>query len=368
MARRRKAARAAGPLEVPDAVRERLRPPLGIILGGPADVAEIVAAADAGEPVCYQMDLFPAERLREQLGERGLRASVVTTPDLWDLPADFQTLLYPVGRGSERGLKIDMVEQAYHVLRPHGTLVVWSAYEADQLFPGLLKKVFGRVHAPAGGPETVLWCPRPEADRTRRRHEVTFQAKVAGGVSLRFVSRPGVFSYGRFDNGARALMETAWIEPGDNVLDIGCGCGTNGIFAAQRSGPGGAVTFVDSNVRAVALAEENARANGVPRFQAVASTRVEGLPEQSFDVALANPPYFAHTSIARLFVERSFALLRPDGRFYLVTRQPSQVEPLVVETFGSVESVMRRGYTILGARAGLGSADESVFGPLEAGD
>ncbi len=365
MARRKKPGKDAGPLELPAAVRERLRPPVGIILGGPAEVAQVVAAADLGEPVCYQMDLFPAERLREQLAERGLRASVVTAPDLWDLPADFQTLLYPVAQRSERGLKIDMVEQAFHVLRPHGTLVVWSAYETDQLFPALLKKVFGRVHTPAAEGGSVLWCQR-DGDRPRRRHEVTFQARVASGPPLRFVSRPGTFSYGRFDDGARALVETAWVEPGDRILDIGCGCGTNGAFAAQRAGPDGAVSFIDSNVRAVALAEENARGNGLAHFQAVATARVEGPAEQSFDVALANPPYFAHASIARLFVERSFALLRPDGRFYLVTRQPAQVEPFVVETFGSAEAVMHRGFTIFGARAGLGG-EGSVFGPLVEG-
>src|SRR5947207_7677833 len=52
-----------------------------------------------------------------------------------------------------------------------------------------------------------------------------------------FRSRPGVFAYGRFDEGARALVETMVIEPGDKILDVGCGCGTNGILAVRRGGP-----------------------------------------------------------------------------------------------------------------------------------
>ncbi len=107
---------------------------------------------------------------------------------------------------------------------------------------------------------------------------MTFQARLGDGPSLRFLSRPGVFSYGRFDAGARALVEAMQIEAGDRILDIGCGCGTNGIFAGLKSGPAGSVVFVDSNVRAVALSEHNARANGLRNFHATGSSAVEGLP------------------------------------------------------------------------------------------
>jgi 16S rRNA (guanine1207-N2)-methyltransferase len=356
------------PEEVPAAVLERARPPVAVVLGSPGEVARLVAALGGADVTCYQMDLYQAERLRAALEEKGLPGRVVTAPDLWDLPADFQTVLYPAARGSERSLKIDMVEQAFHVLRPRGTVVVWSPYEADQLFPGLLKKVFGRVHAPAAAHETVLWSQR-EGDRPRRRHEVTFQARVGELPSLRFLSRPGTFSYGRFDEGARALVETMLVEEGDRVLDVGCGCGTNGIFAARRSGPAGRVAFVDSNVRAVALAEHNARANGVTAFEAVASSRVEGLPEGGFDVALANPPYFAQAAVARMFLERARALLRPGGRVYLVTRRPNEVGPLVVEAFGEAEAVPRRGYIVFGAWAHEPGGDhESVFGDLVVGE
>jgi 16S rRNA (guanine1207-N2)-methyltransferase len=327
-------------------LRSKTRFPAGIVLGTPAEVSQLVAALGPGEITCYQMDLYPAERLREELTGRGLGATVVTAPDLWDLPPDFGTVLYRAAERGERDLKIDMVDQAYHVLRPWGTLLVLSPREADQLFPAVLKKVFGRFHAPISDRGQVFWSQRA-GDRPRRRHEMTFHVRADTGPPLSFLSRPGVFSYGRFDDGARALTETVTIKPGERIIDVGCGCGTNGIIAARRSGPQGEVTFIDSNVRALALAEHNASANGLVNFQTVASSRIEGPPAASFDVALANPPYFAQSRIARLFIERARVLLRPGGRFYLVTKQPDQVGPLVAETFGTTQVVSRRGYAVL---------------------
>src|SRR5262245_31897759 len=291
----------------------RLRPPFAVVLGAPREAADLAAALGDADTVCYQMDLFQAERLREELAERGSGARVVAAADLWDLPADFRTALYPVPEGGERGLKLDVVEQSFHVLQPHGTLAVLSPHEKDQLFPAALKKVYGRVHTPAASGGTLLWCQR-DGDRPRRRHEVTFQVRFDAETSLRFLSRPGTFSYGRFDNGARALVETMEVRSGEQVLDVGCGCGTSGVWAARLAGPGGGVTFIDSNLRAVALAEHNARANGVETFQAVSTRGVDGVPEGAFDVALANPPYYAFSSIARLFIERARVLLRPGGR------------------------------------------------------
>ncbi len=337
----------------PGTLRDKVRPPVVVILGSPAEAAGLAVGLGASDVTCYQMDLYPAGRLEQELAGSGVR--VVTAADLWDLPATFQTAVYPLARGGERALKLDMIEQAYHVLAPRGKLLVLSPYENDDFVPKALKKVFGRVHWPPGEQAGVFWCVR-EGERPRRRHEVTFQVRPGGGDSLRFLSRPGVFAYGRLDEGARALVESMTVEPGDRILDVGCGCGTNGVWAARSAGPGCRVTFVDSNLRALALAGHNARANGVADFLAVASTAVEGPDPGTFDLALANPPYFADFTIARLFIRRARELLRPGGRFFLVTRQPDAVGPMVAEAFGPTEALPRRGYVVLGARVPDGPA------------
>jgi 16S rRNA G1207 methylase RsmC len=131
---------------------------------------------------------------------------------------------------------------------------------------------------------------------------------------------------------------------------MGCGNGAVGCLAGAMAGPTGHVTFIDSNVRATALAELNAKANGLANYTCVTNATLAGLENDSFDVILANPPYYANSEVAKLFIGTSRELLRRGGRFYLTTRMPVQTIPEVVETFGDAESVENRGYTILIAR------------------
>lgn len=329
-------------------VAERLKPPFAIVLGSPREVVDLAAQLPSSDITCYQMDLFQAERTRQELKELGLSAEVTPSADLWDLPKKFQTAIYPVPFGGERQLKLDMVEQAYHILAPRGTFVVLSPYERDDFFAGAIKKIFGKTHCPMGLQNAVYWSSVGD-DRPRRRHEVAFQVRVDDATSFRFLSRPGTFSYGKFDFGARALVEAVQTNPGERIADLGCGCGTNGIIAGRNLGPDGFVAFADSNLRALALADINARALGTPDFKTYGSHALLGLPDAHFDVVLANPPYFANLSIARLFMQRGLEILKPGGRFALVSKQIDSVHPMMEEIFGGCDIGELRGYFIFEA-------------------
>ncbi len=332
-------------------VADKVVPPVLVALGSPWPATQLVAAVGGKEAVCYQMDVFTAERLRGKLTQEGLTAEVVTAPDLWDLPARFRTVLFPAAARSDRDLKIDVVEQGFHVLEEGGLFITLSEYEKDVQFAKWHKKVFGKCgESPRSKVGMAFWSTK-HGDHPRRRHEVTFHAKVGDGPSMTFASWPGTFSYGRMDNGSRAMLEVAEVRPGDHILDMGCGNGAVGCLASAAAGPTGRVTFVDSNVRAIALADKNAKANGVPNYRLVTTATLGDLEADGFDVVLANPPYYANSEVARMFITSSRDLLKPGGRFYLVTKMPVQTIPEVVETFGDAESVENRGYTVLTARA-----------------
>src|SRR5262249_6771317 len=258
-------------------------------------------------------------------------ATVEVAPDLWDLPARFNTALFPAAAHGERELKLDLVEQSFHVLAPRGLLISLSEYQADQLLPKWPKKVFGKCsELPASRQGSVFWSVR-DGERPRRRHELTFRARIGNGPSHAFVSRPGVFGYGELDDGARAMLEVADVRPGERVLDLGCGPGANGVLATDRAGPRAHVTFLDSNVRAVALADPNARQRGLTTSGRGAPARRNGRGPGWWDVTPATPPYYANSWIAQMFIERSKPLLKPGGRLYLVTKMLNHVAPFMAE-------------------------------------
>ncbi len=84
----------------------------------------------------------------------------------------------------------------------------------------------------------------------------------------------------------------------------------------------------------------------MPSFETLASATLRELPRGSFDLVLANPPYYAQLSIAQLFIERGRFALKPGGRFFLVTKQPDAVYPLLAEAFGEPQAEERRGYIV----------------------
>jgi 16S rRNA G1207 methylase RsmC len=331
-------------------VAHRVKPPVLIVLGSPWPVTQLVQKMHPADITCFQMDRYAGDRLQEKLVQESVTAEVIVGPDVWDLPQRFQTVLFPAAAQSDTDLKLDMVEQSFHVLVEGGLFIALSDYERDQQFEKWHKKIFGHFSSsPRSEAGMAFWSTR-EGEHPRKRHAMNFHAKINDRPSMNFFSWPGTFSYGRMDNGSRAMLEVADIEEGARVLDLGCGNGSVGCLASQQAGKTGHITFIDSNARATALTKLNAVENQLQNYDVITSGTLQELPKNSFDVILANPPYYANSEVARLFISNARDLLRPGGCFYLVTKMPVQTIPEVVETFGEAESVESRGYTVLMAR------------------
>jgi tRNA1(Val) A37 N6-methylase TrmN6 len=101
--------------------------------------------------------------------------------------------------------------------------------------------------------------------------------------------------------GYRAGLDAALLaaacdaDPGDRVLEAGCGPGGALLVAAVRR-PGAAFVGVERDPEALALAHENIGLNGLgSRVQAIAgdvSARFKTLGLPPFDAVMANPPFF----------------------------------------------------------------------------
>lgn len=331
-------------------VAHRVKPPVCIAMGPPwpaANVAKALALPEA-DVTCAQFDLHQTDRVRECLAEIDAKAEVVTVADLWDLEPKFNTVIFPAAAHADREVKIDIVEQGYHILAPGGVFITLSEYERDNQFSKLQKKIFGKSgETPSSENGMAFFSTKTDANDKRRRHQIIYHAKIGTGAPMEFISRPGTFSYGRFDSGSRAMLEVAEINEGDGILDLGCGNGAVGCLAGAITGPRGKVTFIDSSLRAVKLAEENAKANNITNTRFVNAPRLQGLGANAFDVILANPPYYAKAEITRLFIEGARDLLKPGGRYYIVTKMPTAVMPLIFDTFGDCSVIENRGYAVV---------------------
>ena len=110
-------------------------------------------------------------------------------------------------------------------------------------------------------------------------------------------------------------VSQANLQPGETVLDLGCGGGVDAIIASRLVGPSGRVYGLDMTADMLALARENARTAGAENI-AYLEGFIEDipLPDESVDVVLSN-------CVINLSDDRPAALrealrvLRPGGRF-----------------------------------------------------
>jgi SAM-dependent methyltransferase len=107
------------------------------------------------------------------------------------------------------------------------------------------------------------------------------------------------------------------LAPGEHVLDIGCGAGTDSLVAAQMVAPRGRVTGIDMTPEMLSRARAAAAEMGGANVDFVEGD-VEQLPfpEESFDVAISNGVIDLIPDKDAVFAE-IFRVLRPGGRLQI---------------------------------------------------
>jgi ubiquinone/menaquinone biosynthesis C-methylase UbiE len=95
-----------------------------------------------------------------------------------------------------------------------------------------------------------------------------------------------IITLGRERTFRENMLRLAHLEPGESVLDVGCGTGSLAIVAKRQVGPTGSVYGVDASPEMVARAEKKARKRGVAVVFKKAFAQSLPFTDSQFDVVL----------------------------------------------------------------------------------
>lgn len=206
----------------------------------------------------------------------------------------------------------------------------------------------------------------PSAAHDRRVFEETIR-----GVTLKLVTDAGVFSKHGIDFGSKLLIRNLALDGHERMLDVGCGYGPIGLFAAKLN-PAMHVTMLDINERAVELARENAGRNGIENVTVLQSDLYEQLREGAcsrgmFSLIVTNPPIRAGKRVVHRIFEEGVEWLSEGGELWTVIRKqqgaPSALAKLQ-SLFSRVEEADKdKGYRIYRA---IKSSSASRISPTAA--
>ncbi|NQZ57931.1 MAG: methyltransferase [Lentisphaeraceae bacterium] len=162
-------------------------------------------------------------------------------------------------------------------------------------------------------------------------------------------TRPGVFSNSRVDVGGLALYESVDMQPGEKMLELGCGAGLVSLLTAQRMVQdkgtfAGEITMVDSCSRAIECSKINLEDLGYEGFTIEHTEQFD--TEDKFDLVVGNPPYYANNRIAQYFIATAAKTLKEGGRLILVSKHGSVIKEMAEAVGFEVETRGRRKYDI----------------------
>lgn len=179
------------------------------------------------------------------------------------------------------------------------------------------------------------------------QHDIHELHVVLLGERMNFLTDAGVFSKKMIDFGSLVLLSCLAFQPGETVLDVGCGYGPLGLSLAKAQGVH--ATMVDVNTRALDLARKNAAFNQVEAniFQSNVYDQVEGC----FDHIISNPPIRAGKKVVHEVLSGSFDHLKPGGDLTIVIQKKQgapSAKAKMEEVFGNCEILKKdKGYYIL---------------------
>jgi ubiquinone/menaquinone biosynthesis C-methylase UbiE len=120
-------------------------------------------------------------------------------------------------------------------------------------------------------------------------------------------------------------INLARIQPGEQVLDVGCGTGTLAIEVARRVGKAGRVVGIDPSTEQIARARAKGARRHLPIEFQVGVIEQLSFPDQSFDVVLSTlMMHHLPASLKRQGLTEIARVLKPGGRLIIADFIPKK--------------------------------------------
>ncbi|ARZ72075.1 methyltransferase [Streptomyces sp. HU2014] len=345
-----------------DSADEYLLRHLGGIDGDPVDLSGTVVvvgdrwgalttALAAYGPTQITDSYLGQEATRANLARNGVADGAVRLLSTRDTPPDrIDVLLVRVPKS------LALLEDQLHRLAPrvHAGTVVVGTGRVTEIHTSTLT-LFERILGPtrtslAVKKSRLIFCsPDPEGTAARGANPWPHRYALPDGVGVvsgrTVTNHAGIFCAERLDIGTRFLLQHLPERRGpERVVDLGCGNGVVGTAAALAN-PEAEVVFIDESYQAVASAEATFRANA--GTAAPAEFRVgdglSGVPADSVDLVLNNPPFHTHQATTDATAWRMFEgareVLRPGGELWVVGNRHLGYHVRLRRLFGHSEVV-----------------------------
>ncbi|HEV2638677.1 MAG TPA: methyltransferase [Actinocrinis sp.] len=359
--------------------------------------ALVTALAEYG-PVQVTDSYLTQLATRANLARNGVPGDAVRLASTTDEPPErIDVLLVRIPK-SLALLEDQLTRLARHI---HPGTVVAGAGMVTEIHTSTLN-LFERIIGPTRTSLAVrkgrLIFSVPDPDRiapaTQWPRTFSLPADVGLAAGRTVVNHGGVFAGERLDVGARFFLRHLPWEPGTalapgrrptRIADLGCGNGVLGL-AASLAHPDAEVVFVDESYQALASARSTMLVNGLlagdpgagsggaggaaeggpgpgaPGAGAISSTLgpdfgrggigrarfllqdgLSGVPADSFDLVLNNPPFHTHQTTTDMTAWRMFndskAALRPGGELWAVGNRHLGYHVKLRRVFGNSELV-----------------------------
>jgi len=156
-----------------------------------------------------------------------------------------------------------------------------------------------------------------------------------------------VMSFGKDNAIRKASIGLAQINPGDKVLDVGCGTGDLTIEAKKLAGSAGEVYGTDASPNMIQQAQQKAVRTGIDvTFQIGLVERID-FPENQFDAVLSSlMMHHLPDNLKRAGLAEIYRVLKPGGRLLIVDMQ-STAGGSLVQRFSDFMITVHGGHTTM---------------------